>query len=174
MTDPVALRSTIRTVLLRELDAVRRSIEVYPDERSLWILPTGLPNAGGTLALHLAGNLQHYVGAVLGGSGYVRDRDAEFSRRDVPREELIAEIDRAREAVAIGMDALTDDALTAEYPEAIAGRTFVTADMLVHLAAHLAYHLGQLDYHRRAISGDRRSVGAVALSELPAREPQPD
>jgi uncharacterized damage-inducible protein DinB len=154
----------------RELGAVRRSVEAYPDEASLWRLPAGLPNAGGTLVLHIAGNLRYYVGAVLGGSGYVRDRDAEFARRDVPRDALLAEIDAASDAVERALAALPDDGLDAVYPEPVGGRELTTRDLLVHLASHLAYHLGQLDYHRRAVTGDRRGVGALAVADLPAAE----
>ena len=165
------LRSSVQTVLLRELDALRRAVEAYPDDASLWARPPGVPNAGGTLALHLAGNIQHYVGAVLGGSGYRRDRDAEFARRDVPRAALLAEIDAAHLAVERAFGVMTDEALEKAYPEPISGRVVGTADYLVHLASHLAYHLGQLDYHRRMVTGDRRSVGAVPLAELPAASP---
>jgi hypothetical protein len=165
------LCSTLQTVLHRELGAVRRSVEAYPDEASLWRLPAGLPNAGGTLVLHIAGNLRYYVGAVLGGSGYVRDRDAEFSRRDVPRDELLAEVDAAIDVVERTLGALPDDGLDAVYPERIAGRELTSRDWLVHLASHLAYHLGQLDYHRRAVTGDMRGVRALPLDELPAASP---
>jgi uncharacterized damage-inducible protein DinB len=154
----------------RELGAVRRSVEAYPDEASLWRLPAGLPNAGGTLVLHIAGNLRYFVGAVLGGSGYVRDRDAEFSRRDVSRDALLEEIDATSDVVERALAALPDDGLDAVYPERIAGRAVTTRDWLVHLASHLAYHLGQLDYHRRAVTGDRRGVGALPIGELPAAE----
>ncbi|MEJ7809560.1 MAG: DinB family protein [Gemmatimonadaceae bacterium] len=163
------LRSVVHSVLLRDLGAVRRSVEAYPDDASPWAEREGLPNAGGTLVLHLAGNLRHYVGAVLGGSGYVRDRPAEFARRGVSRAEMVAELDAARDAVERGLAALADDALVAPYPERIAGRTVATGDFLVHLAVHLAYHLGQLDYHRRVVTGDPRSIGAVAAAELPDR-----
>jgi hypothetical protein len=161
------VRTVLQAVLLRELGAVQRTVEAYPDDPSLWAERAGLPNAGGTLVLHLAGNLQHYLGAVLGQTGYRRDRAAEFSRRDVSRAVLLGEIDAARRAIERGMAALSDEALTAPYPEPIAGRTVATGDFLVHLAAHLAYHLGQLDYHRRLVTGDRRSIEAIAVTELP-------
>ena len=86
---------TLHKLLRRELAAVRRSIEAYPDEASVWAERPGLPNTGGNLALHLAGNLQHFFGAVLAKTGYVRDRDSEFSRRGVPRAELIEGLDAA-------------------------------------------------------------------------------
>jgi uncharacterized damage-inducible protein DinB len=166
----LVLCSTLQTVLHRELGAVRRSVEAYPDEASLWRLPPGLPNAGGTLVLHISGNLRHYVGAVLGNTGYVRDRDAEFSRRDVSRDDLLAEIDAAIDAVERTLAKLPDDGLDSIYPERVAGRDLTTRDYMVHLASHLAYHLGQLDYHRRAVTGDKRGVDALPLDELPAPE----
>jgi hypothetical protein len=159
----------VRAVVLRELAAVKRSVEAYPNDESLWILPPGLPNAGGTLVLHLAGNLQHYFGALLGGSGYQRDRPAEFSRRDVPRAELLAELDAARVAVENTIPQITADVLAAPYPERIAGHVLATDVFLVHLASHLAYHLGQIDYHRRVVTGDAQGVGALAAAEIAAR-----
>jgi hypothetical protein len=163
------LPSTVHVVLRRELAALRRSVEAYPDEASLWAEPAGLPNSAGTLVLHLAGNLQHYLGAVLGGSGYRRDRDAEFARRGVPRAELLAEIAAAESAVDRGMGSVNEAALAVPYPEQVAGRSIAMGDFLVHLSTHLAYHLGQLDYHRRVVSGDRTGIGAIALAELPVR-----
>jgi uncharacterized damage-inducible protein DinB len=159
--------AAFQTLLLRELRAVRRELEAYPDDASVWRTVPGLPNTGGTLALHLAGNLQHFFGAVLGRDGYTRDRDSEFSRRNVSRTELLAAIDAAIASVDGTLQRLTDDALTATYPEPIANRKVSTAVFLVHLTSHLAYHLGQIDYHRRAVTGDSRAVDAVSVRELP-------
>jgi hypothetical protein len=85
----------IAAIISRELSALERELNAYQTEEQVWALPPGLPNSGGTLALHAAGNLQHFVGAVMGGSSYVRDRDAEFQRRHVARSELIEELRRA-------------------------------------------------------------------------------
>ncbi|MEX2153144.1 MAG: DinB family protein [Gemmatimonadaceae bacterium] len=161
------LRSTLQTLLTRELRAVRREIEAYPDDASIWRSAPGIPNTGGTLALHVAGNIQHFFGAILGRDGYKRDRDLEFARRDVPRKELLAGIDAAIASVDRTLPRLDDAALTAPYPEPIAKRRVSTEDFAVHLASHLAYHLGQLDYHRRAVTGDPKGVDAVSVRELP-------
>ena len=163
------LPSTVHAVLRRELAAVRRSVEAYPDDVSLWAERPGLPNSGGTLVLHLAGNLQHYLGAVLGGTGYRRDRDAEFALRGLTRAALLAEVAAAESAVDRGMGGVNEAALATPYPEPIAGRRMAMGDFLVHLSTHLAFHLGQLDYHRRVVSGDRRSIGAITPGELPVR-----
>lgn len=162
-----ALPATVRRILLRDLAAVARQVDAYPDDALLWRDVPGLPNPGGTLVLHLAGNLAHYVGAVLGGSGYVRDRDAEFSARGQGRAELRARIEAAAAAVDAALAGLTPEACDAPYPEEVLGRRVRTADFLVHLVAHLGYHLGQLDYHRRMVAPGSPSVAAIALAELP-------
>jgi len=162
-----ALRAALRTTILRELGAVKREIEAYPDDASVWRTIPGVANTGGTLALHLAGNLQHFFGATLARDGYTRDRDSEFARRDVPRKELVAGIDAAIGSVDRTLARLTSDTLLQAYPEPIAKRTVPTTTFLVHLATHLSYHLGQIDYHRRAVTGDPRTVDAVSVRELP-------
>jgi len=161
------LRSALLTTVVRELRAVKRELEAYPDEASIWRPVPGVPNAGGTLALHLAGNVQHFFGAILGHDGYKRDREAEFARRDVPRKDLLAGIDAAIGSAERTLTELGDDTFSGPYPEPIAKRTLSASTFLVHLAVHLAYHLGQLDYHRRAVSGDARGVDAVSVRELP-------
>ena len=122
--------------------------------------------------MHLAGNVQHFFGAILGGTGYVRDRAAEFSRRDVPRAEIAAQLDAGIAAVERGLSRVADNSLAADYPEKIAGHTVSTGEWLVHLVAHLGYHLGQIDYHRRLVTGRGETVGTMAIPELrTARRP---
>ncbi len=156
----------IEGVLARDLRTLHREVEAYPSERDLWRPVPGVSNTAGTLVLHLAGNLQHFVGAVLCGSGYVRDRDAEFSRRDVARAELLQLIDRALGVVEGTLPSVPASRLTEPYPQPIGGSTVMTGDFLLHLATHLAYHLGQLDYHRRVVTGEGGKIGAVSVTEL--------
>jgi uncharacterized damage-inducible protein DinB len=161
------LPSILETLLTRELRAVKRELEAYPDDASVWREIPGVPNTGGTLALHVAGNVQHFFGAILAGDGYKRDRDAEFARRGVPRRELLAGIDAAIASVQRTLRGVSPDSLARPYPEPIAKRTVPSSHFVVHLATHLAYHLGQLDYHRRAATGDVKSIDAVSVRELP-------
>jgi uncharacterized damage-inducible protein DinB len=165
------LTTWIRAILRRDLGALRREIEAYADERDMWRVAPGISNCAGTLALHLAGNLQFFVGAVLGRSGYVRDRAAEFARRDVPRAELLREIDAALAAVESGMARLADAGLTQPYPQPPAGFAVTTGDFLLHLVAHLTYHLGQVDYHRRLLTKQAGQIRAVALGEIATAAP---
>lgn len=156
----------IADLFSRELRTIERELNAYQTEDQVWLLPPGLPNSGGTLALHAAGNLQHFIGAVLGGTKYVRDRDAEFQRRDVPRAELIEDLHRADQAVRVTLERLDPSVLAGTYPIAVANRRFNTVDYLMHLVAHLAYHTGQVDFHRRIVTGDATGVGAVSPTEL--------
>lgn len=156
----------LRRVLRRDLETLRREIRAYGDEADLWTLPQGLPNSAGTLALHLVGNLQHYVGAQLGATGYVRDRDAEFSDRGIARAEIEARLDATIDAVGRTLEALGPDDLDRDFPEPIGGVPLTTGIFLLHLATHFAYHLGQIDYHRRVVSGDTSGVDAQSVRAL--------
>jgi len=68
--------------------------------------------------------------------------------------------------VAAGLAAVGAEELAAEYPELIAGCRIRTGDFLVHTAVHFAYHLGQVDSHRRMVTGNGEGVGAVKPGEL--------
>jgi hypothetical protein len=161
----------LAAIISRELQTIERELNAYPSEAQIWELPAGLPNSAGTLALHAAGNLQHFVGAVLGGSSYVRDRDAEFSRRGVPRAELIEDLQRAARAVRETLTTLPPAKFAETYPLPVANRRVNTGEFITHLAVHLAYHAGQLDFHRRIVTGDVAGVGAVSPLELPSSRP---
>ena len=160
------MKDWITKVITRELKALRREVETYPSDDDLWEVRPGITNPGGNLALHLAGNLQYFFGNVLGKNGYVRNRDAEFGSKDVPRAELLREIDNAIAAVEQGMESITEADLAKPYPEPVGGVKSSTGAFLAHFATHLAYHLGQVDYHRRILTGESKTVKAMALTEI--------
>ena len=161
----------IAATISRELRALERELNAYATEEQVWALPPGLPNSGGTLALHAAGNLQHFIGAVLGGSSYVRDRDAEFQRRGVPRVELVEGLRRADEVVKDTLGRLDPRMFSESFPMPVANRRLLTSDFMLHLVTHLAYHVGQVDFHRRIVTGDVTGVGAVSPLEMPSARP---
>lgn len=114
----------------------------------------------------MAGNLRHYVGALLGGSGYIRNRDEELAARDVPRAVLLAQISEAETATASTLPLLSEEQMSHPYPEPIREHHLQTGEVLVQLAVHLAYHLGQVSYHRRLVTGDVQGVGALSAADL--------
>lgn len=142
-------------ILNRGLGRLAEQLVSYADERNLWMVGGQTKNSPGTLALHLVGNLEHFIGNVLGGTGYERDRDAEFGERDVPREELLKRIDACRQTMSDTLGALSDEQILAPYPaESPMGLGDESAHtFLLHLTGHLSWHLGQIDYHRRIVGG---------------------
>ena len=135
----------------RDLDKLRTEIESYSNEEDLWKTGDGISNSAGNLCLHLVGNLQHFLGAVLGESGYVRDRDAEFANKNVARSDLLATIDSTKTIVVETLNKLSDDDFAKTYPIEVFGHPMKTGYFLTHLTTHLNYHLGQINYHRRLL-----------------------
>lgn len=153
-------------VMVRDLRALAREVSAYPTDAHLWQSLPGITNTGGSLALHLAGNVRHFFGAVLGGSEYVRDREREFSGRDIARAEIVAEIVIAIAEAERVIPSLTPETLAAPFPAEFAGRRAPTGRVLAHLCSHLAYHLGQIDYHRRIVAPGSGTVGTMSVTDL--------
>jgi len=135
----------------RDIAKLKEELSLYKEEKNIWVVEENISNSAGNLCLHLVGNLNHFIGALLGKTGYVRERELEFSTKDVPRSELISMIDQTKETVANALSGLTEADLTLDFPEAKRGIIEKTGYMLIHLLAHLDYHLGQVNYHRRLL-----------------------
>ena len=148
------MTESLLNLFLRDLDKLEAEISSYSNSAAIWSIPPGVLNSGGTLCLHLVGNLQHYIGAVLGGSGYVRDRDAEFGDRDVSVDEMLARIATTRNVLSSTIPALTNDVLQSKYPINVIDRDMSTELFLLHLYGHFNYHLGQINYHRRMTANE--------------------
>lgn len=133
----------------RDLSKLEQEIAAYETSAAIWRVPPGITNAAGNLCLHLCGNLQHFVGAVLGKTGYVRNRELEFSDRNVPTEDLLVLISSTRRIILTVIAGLTEEDLEKIYPEKVLFDSMTTGHFLVHLSTHLSYHLGQINYHRR-------------------------
>jgi uncharacterized damage-inducible protein DinB len=136
---------------LHELEKLKTEISSFKDEKNIWKISGDIKNSAGNLCLHLCGNLQHFIGAILGNSGYIRNRDAEFSRKNVPIHELVAEIDLTIEILKKTFAGLKEDDLQKIYPINVFGYEMTTEYLLTNMAAHLTYHLGQINYHRRLL-----------------------
>lgn len=160
------MREAFRRVYLRDLETAAREVEAYASDESLWARIPGLANSGGTLARHLAGNMRHFIGHLLGGSGYVRDREAEFSGTSMPRAAVAAELRSAAAEVDAAIDRFPPDQLAAPFPVTIANVQLTTERAMMHFVAHLAYHLGQIDYHRRMQDPAAQPIGAMTVDTL--------
>ncbi|ULQ53092.1 DinB family protein [Flavihumibacter fluvii] len=141
----------LRTMFRRDLKKLKSELESYNQEENIWRCERGITNSGGNLCLHLIGNLNTYIGAEMGKTSYVRNRDAEFSLKDIPREVLLKSIDDTIEVVDKALQLLTVEDLDKEYPQVVFEKGMTVEYFLVHLAVHLSYHLGQINYHRRLL-----------------------
>jgi hypothetical protein len=143
--------SSIEKILNRDLQKLKEEINLYPTDDLLWKIEGEIKNSAGNLCLHLCGNLQHFIGAILGNSGYVRNRDNEFAAKGLSKQELQTEIDNTIKSVNNATKTLNPAILTAEFPIKVLEYPVTTTLFLIHLTAHLEYHLGQINYHRRLI-----------------------
>ena len=160
------LSSILTTQIVRELQTFIREIEAFPSDDSVWHTRRGVTNSAGNLALHICGNLQDFVGRVLGGTSYVRNREQEFSQREGTRAGLVAELNKTIDMIKATLPEVTDETMAAAYPMQIHGASLNTAAFLVHLAAHLAFHLGQAGYLRRIITGENTSTNPLPVAAI--------
>lgn len=143
------LIETLKSLFNRDLNQLKVEIDSYQNESQLWVIDKNILNSGGNLCLHLIGNINTYIGNELGKTGYVRDRPLEFSLKDIPKSELITKIEDTIIVVNNTLDNLTEANLETIYPKIVFEKEMTTGFFLVHLSTHLAYHLGQINYHRR-------------------------
>lgn len=122
---------------------------MYKYEADIWKLSGAINNTPGNLCLHICGNLNHFIGSIIGNSGYIRDRDKEFSEKNVSREMLIDLIIETKKNIADTFDKLSDEDFGKIYPDKKFGENPTYAFIFSRLISHLSYHLGQINYHRR-------------------------
>ncbi|TGE04531.1 DinB family protein [Hymenobacter fodinae] len=153
------LLDTLRHLFQRDLNRVQQELTLYNDEQLIWHVEKGIANSAGNLCLHLVGNLNTYIGAELGGIPYTRHRELEFSLKNVPRLELLEMLQDTSRRVDASLEQVDPNMLAREYPLLVFDQKTSTEYFLVHLATHLAYHLGQINYHRRLLDSGQQQPG---------------
>ena len=145
------VKDTLMELFERDIQKLKTEINLYKDEDNLWVIKEGISNSAGNLCLHLVGNLNHFIGATLGNSGYVRHREDEFSLKNIPRQDLIMNIENCVLILNNTFSRLTEEELEKDFPLEKHGTIVTTTHMMLHLLGHLNYHLGQINYHRRLL-----------------------
>lgn len=156
------LSHELAALVARDIERLIQELQAFPDTASVWKTAPGVTNAAGTLALHLEGNLREYIGRQLGQIAFTRDRALEFSTRGVDRDELVRRLGAVKQQIPPVIRGLSDAQMDAIYPEDVLKKPITTRQFLIHLEAHLNYHLGQIDYLRRVATGK----GAIELAPL--------
>lgn len=140
---------SLKTLFNRDLKQLKNEIELYQNESDIWKIQLGIANSAGNLGLHLVGNLNAYIGAEFGKTRYIRNRTLEFSLKDIPRATLLSKIEETIVVVDNALNNISKEELKMEFPLLVFKNKTSTEFMLIHLTTHLAYHLGQINYHKR-------------------------
>lgn len=138
----------ITNLFIRDIDRLIHEIEGFKNEDMLWSTSGDIANSPGNLAMHIVGNLSHFIGAHLGGTSYQRNRTAEFESKHIPARELINQLTETKEVVAKILQAQTNKDLNQNFPEKPFNEKSIHW-VLLQLYGHLNYHLGQINYYRR-------------------------
>ena len=142
---------TLQKIIKRDLEKLKQEISLFRDEKNIWLIDKNIANSAGNLCLHLVGNLKTYIGAEIGKTGYIRNRDLEFSQKNIPQQQLIKMVEDTIIVVEESLNKLNEEDLEKEYPLLVFKERTSTGFFLIHLAVHLNYHLGQVNYHRRLL-----------------------
>lgn len=143
--------TTLQTLFNRDLNRLKVEIELYQNDAQIWAVDKQVSNSAGNLCLHLVGNLNTYIGSALGKTDYIRNRPLEFSLKNIATSDLLLQIDSTISTITTTLNSLTEEDLQKEYPIIVFEQKTSTEFMLIHLTTHLAYHLGQINYHRRLL-----------------------
>ena len=146
------LKETLLEFYERDLQKLSEEINAYENEQVIWMTKDGINNSAGNLCLHLIGNLKHFIGATLGNTGYIRERDKEFSLKNIPKSDLISSVHETKSIVLKTLQKVSAEDLEKDFPLEKHNKIVTTENMLMHLLIHLGYHLGQINYHRRILT----------------------
>ena len=145
------LIETLRLIFNRDLLRLKAEINSYKDESKIWIVENNITNSAGNLCLHLIGNLNTYIGAEFGKTNYVRNRELEFSLKNISKKDLIDKIENTIFVVEMSLKNISEKDLKNEHQILVFDKKTTLEFLLVHLTTHLTYHLGQINYHRRLL-----------------------
>ena len=145
------MTESLNNLFQRDLDRLAKELALYKNDEDIWKLAGDIKNSGGTLALHLVGNLQNFIGAVLGCTDYVRDRENEFNARNISRDSLLAEVEKTKQVIDENLPNISEEVLRSQSSDKIPFDV-TNEQFLIHLYGHFGYHLGQLNYHRRLMT----------------------
>jgi len=135
----------------RDLEKLIQEIKEFQRENDLWVTTGNITNSAGNLCLHLVGNLNHFIGSVIGNSGYVRNREGEFQDKNIGKEKLIQMVYDTKKIVISTLQNFDTKSMQNNYPIQVFGNDMTYEYFLLHLSTHLNYHLGQINYLRRSL-----------------------
>lgn len=146
-------KKQIKAFYIRDLHQLADEIQKVPADL-LWERYPGITNSCGVLAQHMIGNLNHYIGAGMGDTGYKRNREREFTNTGLSGQELIESINDTSAVIEDTLTKLKPEQLSKPFP-LYSSEKFSVSQTLIHLYGHFSYHLGQVNYLRRILIEDK-------------------
>ncbi|HEX6983617.1 MAG TPA: DUF1572 family protein [Balneolaceae bacterium] len=143
-------KEQIKAFYIRDLDQLADEIGKIP-HNYLWELESGIRNSCGVLAQHMTGNLNHYIRAGMGDTGYERNRKKEFTNTGISGRELIESVNNTSVMIGEVLDKLSAEQLNEPF-SLYKSEKFTVGETLIHLYGHFNYHLGQVNYLRRILA----------------------
>jgi hypothetical protein len=137
------LSSILANFYERDIHKLIEEVNLFKNEEDLWKTRGSVKNSSGNLVLHIIGGLNYLIGTMLAQTGYVRNRDQEFIRKGVERKVLVAQLEELIPLINETLNDLTPEGMEGEYPLIFDDMKRSKSYVLVQLALHLNYHLGQ-------------------------------
>lgn len=160
------LLNDLQLSILRDLNSLINEIELFPNDTLLWQTLPGITNSAGNIILHICGNLKHFIGSVLGSSGFVSNCEAEFVTKTGTKSELTANNEETIEILEKTFPKISEEIPEDKFPVSIGEMEFPTSRFLIHLSTHLSMHLGQAGYLRRVLTGENKTTNPISLRAI--------
>lgn len=144
------MKNDFSSYFIQYLDQIQHEINSYQNESEIWEIVGDTKNSAGNLCLHIIGNLNHFIGKALAGTTYIRNRDAEFEQKHISKDQLIEDLEYVKVLIEKTLPHINN--MTDLYPEGFGHENGSIHFQLLRLLSHLAYHTGQINYHRRGFA----------------------
>lgn len=152
MADSAVIQGSFSTYYRMIQTRVHELVEPLSEEQ-IWTRPYPYGNSVGNLILHLTGNLSTYIGAQIGGTGYVRNRPIEFTDTGKPKAEILRAFDQTIETVLATIAKQSDDDWSAPFFGQLEAESKTRFSAFLSCAAHAYHHVGQMIYLQRELLG---------------------
>jgi hypothetical protein len=135
----------------RDLRKLIEEINLFKYEENIWKTQGSIKNSSGNLALHIIGGMNYLIGTNLAGTGYVRNRNQEFTHKGIDRNELVTQPEELILLISKTLNGFTPEQMNVEYSIIFDGEKRTNCYLLIQLSLHLNYHLGQINYLRSTL-----------------------
>ena len=143
--------SEIASLYERDISKLMEEINSFKNEETLWKTCGTIKNSAGNLALHIIGGLNYLIGAILSNTGYIRNRDQEFTNKGISRTVITEQLQQLVIMINKSVAQLTPGQMMSPYPIFFDKENATISYVLTQLLLHLNYHLGQINYLRRVL-----------------------